>query len=272
MAFAHTSDKEIQCSNHSSTNRDAFCELFLLSHIPPGFRITSGEIVDSQQNCTGQLGVIIVNDDCPYMTIDTSGDVVTPIIADSVLCVMDVKRDLNGETIKRSIEKLRPVKALMPLHETLENLNGDVIEDPLEGSILTGFFGFIPQTDMETKTLDYIDSAPGVLDFVVCPGSFGIFSAQVLKVCGIDVPSNMIDRGYVKYIAKGKGLAMIFGILNSIASKRRFSSSNYVKYIHGNWTKGYITVQNSMVNTLATFWKDMISPQIYKSKDSHDKN
>ena len=42
-------------------------------------------------------------------------------------------------------------------------------------------------------------------------------------------------NGYVRFGAKGMGLAMLYGLLNSIAAKRRFSGLNYLQYLQGNW-------------------------------------
>ena len=235
MALAAASDRELFVTNNDSANREAFCRLFLSSHIPPGFRVTTGEIIDSSSNTTGQLDVVVVNDSCPRMTVDDTGSIIAPILADTVLSVIEVKTSLTVDQLKKALSQLRPVKALMPTHSTLLTPDGHVIEDPLEGKIITGIFSFNAVADIEHKVPDIVALYPGVADFIVLPDSFGYFAAKTLRVCGISVPEADIVNGYVKYTARGMGLAILFGILNSLAATRRFSGSNLIRYLSGNW-------------------------------------
>jgi hypothetical protein len=235
MAMAAGADRELYVSNNTSANREAFCRLFLSSHLPPAFRVTTGEIVDVCSNITGQLDVVIVNDFAPRMTLDTTGAVIAPILADSVLGVVEVKTCLTSETLRKALSQLRPVKALMPSHTTLEIPDGQIVGDPLQGKILTGVFAFNPAADIESRVPDILKSYPNVADFVVLPHAFGFFSAETLRVCGFSLKDEEIVNGYVKYTAKGMGLAVIFGLTNAIAAMRRFSASNFVRYLNGNW-------------------------------------
>lgn len=235
MAMAGAADSELYVTNNTSSNREAFCRLFLSSHLPPGFRVTTGEVIDASNNITGQLDVVIVNDQSPMLTVDSSGSVIAPILADGVLGVVEVKTSLTVETLKKALSQLRPVKALMPTHGTLESPDGQIIEDPLGGKIITGVFAFNPVADVEKKVNDVLKLYPNVADFVVLPDSFAYFSVETLKVCGFSVRSEDIVNGYVKYTAKGMGLALLFGLLNSIAAIRRFSGSNCVRYLSGCW-------------------------------------
>lgn len=235
MAMASASDSELYVMNNDSANREAFCRLFLSSHIPPGFRVTTGEIIDSASNITGQLDVVVVNDSCPRMTVDATGSVIAPILADTVLSVIEVKTSLTSDQLKKALSQLRPVKALMPTHQTLLSPDGHVVEDPLGGKIITGIFSFNPGADIEQKVTDILALYPGVADFIVLPDSFGYFAAETLKVCGISVQQSEVVNGYVKYGARGMGLAILFGILNSLAATRRFSGSNLIRYLSGSW-------------------------------------
>jgi hypothetical protein len=70
MALARAADRELFVANNASANREAFCRLFLASHLPPHFRVTSGEVIDFWHNTTGQLDVVIVNELAPMMAID----------------------------------------------------------------------------------------------------------------------------------------------------------------------------------------------------------
>lgn len=235
MAMVSASDQELYVTNNESANREAFCRLFLSSHLPQGFRVTTGEIIDCYSNTTGQLDVVIVNNDCPRMTIDSSGSVIAPILADTVLGVIEVKTSLTSEVLKKALSQLRPVKALMPTHGTLQLPDGNIVTDPLSGKIITGIFAFNPGTDVDHKITSILAKFPNVADFIVLPDSFAYFSVEILKVCGLDINDAECNDGYVRYSAKGMGLAIMFGILNSLAATRRFSGSNCVRYLKGFW-------------------------------------
>ncbi|KAH0791581.1 GTPase [Histomonas meleagridis] len=234
-SLANASKHELFVTNNSSSNREAFCRLFLQSHLPPCYRVTSGEIIDSSSNVSGQIDIIVVNDSSPTLTIDKSGSIISPTLADNVLAAVEVKTNLNVEQLRKSLSQLRPVKALMTNHETLENAGGEVIKDPLRGKILTGIFSFIPGPEIEKKVPEVVSLYPGVVDFIVLPEEFGFFSVSVLKVCGISVDDEDVARGYKLYTARGMGLAILFGILNALAAKRRFSGSASMKYLNGKW-------------------------------------
>ncbi|OHS97393.1 hypothetical protein TRFO_36367 [Tritrichomonas foetus] len=235
LSMAESTDKELYVTNNTSANREALCRLFLSSHLPSGFRVTTGEIIDASGNHSSQLGVIIVNDSGPLMTIDNTSSVIAPILADSVLAVLEVKTSMTCETLKKSLSQLRTVKALMPMHGTLESPDGHIIEDPLGGKIITGVFAFNPSNEIDSKVPDIIKLYPFVADFIVLLDAFGYFSVETLKVCGFKVKEEDVKFGYVRYSARGMGLALIFGILNSIAATRRFSGSNCIRYLSGNW-------------------------------------
>ena len=235
MAMAGAADRELYVTNNTSSNREAFCRLFLSSHLPPGYRVTTGEVIDASGNTTGQLDVVIVNDSAPMLTVDQSGSVIAPILADSVLSVVEVKTSLTSDSLKKALSQLRPVKALMPTHGTLQSPDGQVIEDRLGGKIITGVFAFNPVADIDKKVYDILKLYPNVADFVVLPDAFAYFSVETLRVCGLSVREEDIVHGYVRYTAKGMGLALIFGLLNSIAAIRRFSGSNCVRYLSGSW-------------------------------------
>ena len=233
-SFAKASKNELKVPNNDSANRETFCRLFLQSHLPPGFRVTTGEIIDSHMNKTGQLDVVIVNDQCPTMT-SSGSTVISTILADHVLGVVEVKTTLHEDSLNKALSQLRSVRALMPLHNTLETPEGKVVADPLHGKIITGIFAFNETMEIDEKAFSIIAEYPNVADFVVLPGSFAYFSLETLKVCDIKVSEHESKYGYVRFGAKGMGLAMLYGLFNSIAAKRRFSGLNCLPYIQGNW-------------------------------------
>lgn len=234
-SFAKASDRELFVSNNFSANKGALCKIFLESHMPPGYRVSTGEIIDSNNNKTGKVDIIVVNDSCPTLTFDTTCSIVSPILADNVLTAIEIKTVLSIDQLKKSLSQLRPVKALMTNHSTLLNAGGEVIRDPLKGKILTGIFSYIPGPEIENKVSDVISLYPGVIDFIVLPEYFGLFSVNVLKVCGISVSEEDNEHGYKIYKSRGMSLAILFGILNSLAAKRRFSGASTMKYLNGRW-------------------------------------
>jgi hypothetical protein len=243
-AMASASDSELYVQNNDSANMEAFCRLFLGSHLPPGYRVTNGEIIDSARNTSGQLDVVIVNDYCPRMTIDVTHSVIAPIVADYVLGVVEVKTSLTVETLDKALTQMRPVKALMPAHSTLTRADGEVIDDPLGGKIVTGVFAFKLGRAAEDQIPTILTRYPGVVDFVVVPGATAWFAASTLRVCGIEAPETA-GTGFVQFPEKGMGLAFIFGILNVLAAERRFIGSNCVRYLDGPWGAGDSVVEEA---------------------------
>lgn len=252
QSFCRASEKELVVGNNDSYNREAFCRLFLSSHLPPGFRVTTGEIIDRTGNITGQLDVVVVNDDAPLMTFDSTGSVIAPIIADTVLAVVEVKTTLTIDSLKKALSQLRPVKALMPSHGTLTTTIGNIIQDPLDGKIISGVFSFRLANDIENKVPSIIALYPNVADFVVVTDGFCFFNKKTLDVCGLDFGNHQVVNGYVKFSSKGMGLALIFGMMNSLAAIRRFSASNCIRYLEGVWGSKYDQYNQSLDSTRAS--------------------
>lgn len=233
--FDRVSVHELYNPAKDQRNRASIVRLFLQSHIPPCFRITGGVIVDNLGNSTPKLDVVIVNDDCPRLTIDSSGQITAPIIADSVLGVIDVKSQLTEETLKKSLKQLRPIKALMPSHATLKSVDGSIVQDPLHGKVVTGIIAFKASDDLKQKIPIILKRYPNIADFIVVPNGFSFFSTTTLKVCGMKLAQSQEGSDYVLCETKGMGLALIFGILNALAATRQFSGSNFIRYLGGNW-------------------------------------
>jgi hypothetical protein len=236
-SLSTASDTVLYQSHLDSSNRESFCRLFLASHLPPTFRVTTGEILDSQSNTTGQLDVVIVNAISPRMAIHTS--IIGPIMADTVLCVVEVKTTITTESLAKALSQLRPVKALMTTHSTLELTNGDVVEDPLGGKILTGVFAFDIIESAQPEIPKILERFRYVADFVVVPGILGYFSTDLLAVCGLDLQNAAVFGNLMKVSAKGMELGMLFGVLNGIAAVRRFSGASSIRYLNGSWGGRY---------------------------------
>ena len=262
--LASTSSTELSVTNNESANRETFCRLFLQSHLPNGYRVTTGEITDSFNNKTGELDVIIVNDLAPRLSLDPTGSIISPILADSVLGVIEVKTTLTSENLRKALNQLRPVKSLMPMNRFFNTHDDDnkIINDPLEGKIITGIFSFNSSTDLEDNVPIILKSFPNVADFVVIPNYFCFFSQKTLSICGLSNKNNEQIDGYVKFKSKGMELALIFGVLNSISALRRFSGLNSIHYISGDWGNKedeYIKSQNEALKKLGKIEKFIIN-------------
>lgn len=238
-AMARASESELFIRNNDAENRESFCRLFLSAHLPPGFRVTSGEIVDCIGHPTGQLDVVIVNSACPTMSLEE--DMFSPMLADNVLSVLEVKTTLSKDSMAKALRQLRPIKALMPTHCTLTQPCGRIVKDPLGGKILTGIFSFKITEDIEGHVEQLLREYPNVADFVIVSNTFGFFSMDLLDVCGFKVDCNTRLCGdvksYVKTTCRGQELAILYGVLNSMAATRRFSGSNCLRYLTGTWVE-----------------------------------
>jgi hypothetical protein len=58
--------------NILGSNRESFCSEFLSKVLPTKLNVTRGEILDSNNNRTGQLDLIIKRDDCPCLAVGTN--------------------------------------------------------------------------------------------------------------------------------------------------------------------------------------------------------
>ena len=81
---------------------------------------------------------------------------------------------------------------------------------------------------------DILAKTPEIVDFIVLPDTFGYFAVNTLDVCGVQAAGE-ISNGYIGYTARGLSLAILFVILNSLAATRRFSGSNCIRYLSGDW-------------------------------------
>jgi len=235
--FATISSNELNVKNNNSANKESFCRLFLQSHLPNGYRVTTGEIVDSFNNRTGQLDVIISNGSAPRLSLDMSGAIIAPVLADSVLGVIEVKTTLSADNLKKALMQLRPVKALMPVYTKIKSVNeSDSKETDGYGKIVTGIFAFSPGSDMDNVER-ILSLFPDVADFVVLPTSTSFFSLNILEECGMGLPDEAVQKNarYAKFNSLGTGLSILFGVLNHIAANRRFSGVNYIRYVKGGW-------------------------------------
>jgi hypothetical protein len=235
-AMSVASDTELHVQNNDSANREAFCRLFLSSHLPPGYHVTTGEIIDSAGNASGQLDVVIVTNYSPRMTIDATHSLIAPIVAENVLGVVEVKTSLSIDSLQKALSQVRPVKSLMPGHSRLTRSDGKTVADPLGGKIVTGIFSFHLVDGVEQQIPSILSRHPGVVDFVVVPGATAWFSTAALRVCGLEGDAiKESARGFVRFGEPGKGLGFIFGILNVLAATRRFGGSTCVRYVDGKW-------------------------------------
>jgi hypothetical protein len=89
-------------------------KVFLQNHLPPDFRMTTREIINRTGNITGQLDIVIVNDDTSIKTFDLTDSIIAPIHADRFYASLKSNFSLTIESLKKELSQIRPVKALMP--------------------------------------------------------------------------------------------------------------------------------------------------------------
>src|SRR6266850_1255815 len=75
---------------------------FLLRHLPPPYKVSSGQAVDSQQHVSPAFNSLI----------HTAPDSVPQIPADNLACVIDIHEKLGLEGLRASYEKIAAVKGL----------------------------------------------------------------------------------------------------------------------------------------------------------------
>ena len=75
---------------------------FLVRHLPPSYRVSTGQAVDSQQHVSPAFNSLI----------HTASDPVPQIPADKLACVIDIHENLVLEGLRASYEKVAAVKAL----------------------------------------------------------------------------------------------------------------------------------------------------------------
>ena len=224
----------LSTQNIVSNNMEINIKLFLESILPEDYKVLTGEVVDSYNNITGQLDVVIVNNFMPTLTL-TDG-IIAPILADNVLSVIEVKTSLHPGSLTKALNQMRPVRALMPLSKSIYTTDGRRQDDLLEGKILCGIVSFRDILNIKEKAFDILLQFPNVIDYIVIPVSFGIFSVKVLDTCGVKYNEKNAKKGYVLFQQpKGICLTILYMILNKYAECRRYSSIPNVNYIFGEW-------------------------------------
>ena len=113
-------------STDLGTNREHFCRNFLSKVLPLKLKVTKGEIIDTKDNSTGQLDVIIIRDDAPAITY---GEAETYLV-EGVFSVIEVKSNLTTDELERAANTLSRVKALEPICGAIIS-SGPVLARPL---------------------------------------------------------------------------------------------------------------------------------------------
>lgn len=89
--------------------RESFCEAFLSEFLPESIGITSGEVIDSFGNQTGQIDVILYD---PSLHSYRMSSDVQILLAEGCLAGIEVKSRLDRETFFQSLDKSRQLKSL----------------------------------------------------------------------------------------------------------------------------------------------------------------
>ena len=122
-------------SSTKGTGRELFISTFLSQCLPPHYRFSSGDIVDRNDNQSGQVDIII---ESPYLysfPFHLDGPRLFP--AESVGVAIEVKSDVSNQwdEVKATVEKIRCVKKTS--RKTLYKMKGDTYKRLSEWTIKT---------------------------------------------------------------------------------------------------------------------------------------
>ena len=207
---------EIYVSNNHGLNKEMLAKIVIQSHIPPGFIILNGEIIDSSGLKTRKLDLVIVNKHYPSIRIDEDRQLAAPILPNSVLSVVEVNTRLSEESLKKSLNSLRPVKSF---NLDIKKKNSTEDEDSSMGEkILTGVFSFFQENSVDLESI--LRSYPDVVDFIITHEKTSYFRKKVLEFCKIHVTDLKEKFGYYEITKSGLSLALMFAVLNYFAAFR----------------------------------------------------
>jgi len=101
-------EKFSQSSDKGTSSEEVF-RMFLQEYLPRRLEVGHGEIVDRNNNRSGQTDVVVANEDHPFtFTLDKPG----LFFIEGVSAAGEVKTTLNSAHLKKSIELSRKFKAL----------------------------------------------------------------------------------------------------------------------------------------------------------------
>lgn len=100
--------------------RESFIRDILKRFLPNNILIGSGQVVDSQGNKSKQIDIIIYRNDFPILRTFGSSDV---YLIEGVIATIEVKSQLNEETLYQALENGKSVRNLIPsfLKESLDH-------------------------------------------------------------------------------------------------------------------------------------------------------
>jgi len=108
LAFKEASEK-FKTPEDVAQHREDAVRNFLKEFLPLTYMLGKGEIIDSTDNRSRQVDVIICNQYHPF-TISSSGRGL--FFAEGVVCAIDVKSDLSNKEIKRALLQVQSIKKL----------------------------------------------------------------------------------------------------------------------------------------------------------------
>ena len=116
--FAFVKNKLISFANHfdivkhgdiKGYGREALTGEFLKTHLPDQIEFLTGEIVDVEDNRSGQIDIILQSKNSPKIPLWGK---IHLSFADSVIAAIEVKSNLNTEHLKTSLKASQNVKSL----------------------------------------------------------------------------------------------------------------------------------------------------------------
>lgn len=178
---------EYNHKGNMGSNIEQIVRNFLTEFLPPTNRIGEGEVIDSFDNVSNQLDIIITNDGHPYLN-DLSKP--SKFFIEGVSFAGEVKTSLTSQELTTTLDKCLSFKNLVsePPSQTIAYSNPEDVERFLNKRPFF-LFAFTSQLSLETitnKVNEYnsrnILSVPQQID--------GIF---------------ILDRGYIINLGSGKG-------------------------------------------------------------------
>ena len=204
-------------------NRESFCSNFLNNVLPTRLSIKKGEILDSQNNRTGQQDVIIIRNDCASLAFG----LVNTYLVEGVFAVIEVKSNLTSDKLVEAGNSLEKVRKLSI--STIGGFSSTVLRRPLR--IVFAYKG--ATWDTVDKTLEENKFEPEIFD-LICILERGI-AIKTGKLIGVP-KGNQAD--YITVDGKAAALGFLYYYLVSYGINFLTSKINLQSYFTpwGKWT------------------------------------
>lgn len=161
--------------NIKETGDDIEVEIrnFIKYFLPARFRITHGYIVDLKDNdsepiISPQIDLIIVDEFVPNRVFSLGkSDGIDIVPTESVVGIIEIKRTLNEDTLKKAIDQISEIKESVKIEKGNEDYylpGGDLAKDFITGFHSNPFIGIISiKNDLKNPQVDFVNKYSGSL-------------------------------------------------------------------------------------------------------------